>query len=312
MVDETVPDPKIPAARMTGAPGPAEPAPHPGDARSPEHAEWLETFNRRMRLPIVLSALIPLLIVPSQSGWVGAVIGVVTWAVFLVDLVVQIRYRVKYLGTGLGKFDLVVVIVTAPWFLIPGLGGARFTVLLRLARLVRVLMVTRGARRLFDRLGRVAAMAFGVMFVGSLVAYHAEHATNPEFANVGDALWWGIVTLTTVGYGDIVPKTSTGRWAAVAIMLTGVATLGVLAGSMASFFRLTPEQEAAEDEEDEEDAAQERRTRGEPEEPPTRPLPTPAVGAAPSTEALAHEVAQLRQQIAELTRLLTPSADDPG
>jgi len=312
LVDETGTDPKVEEAPVTGAGPPAIPAPHAGDPRSAEGAEWLERFNRRMRLPIVLSALIPLLIVPSQDGWLGAVVGIVTWAVFLVDLVVQIRYRVKYLGTGMGKFDLVVVIVTAPWFLIPGFGGARFTVFLRLARLVRVLMVTRGARRLLDRLGRVAAMAFGVMFVGDLVAYHAEHPTNPEFANFGDALWWGIVTLTTVGYGDIVPKTSTGRWAAVAIMLTGVATLGVLAGSMASFFRLTPEQEAAEEEEDEAESARERRARGEPDQPPEVGASTPASGPGPSTEALAHEVAQLRQQIAELTRLLTPSADDSG
>lgn len=71
-----------------------------------------------------------------------------------------------------------------------------------------------------------------------MVAYHAEHPTNPEFATLGDALWWGVVSLTTVGYGDIVPKTGPERWAGVTIMITGVAVLGLLAGSLASFFRL--------------------------------------------------------------------------
>jgi voltage-gated potassium channel len=46
------------------------------------------------------------------------------------------------------------------------------------------------------------------------------------------------VTLTTVGYGDIVPETTAGRAAGVMIMLTGIAVLGLLAGSLASFFRL--------------------------------------------------------------------------
>jgi len=92
-------------------------------------------------------------------------------------------------------------------------------------------MASRGSRRLLDRLGRVVLVAVAVVLLASLVAYHAEHPVNPQFATVGDALWWGIVTITTVGYGNIVPVTATGRWAAVVIMVTGIAVLGVLAGT---------------------------------------------------------------------------------
>jgi voltage-gated potassium channel len=209
-----------------------------GQPRSDGDAAFLARFDARMRLPIVVSAVLPLIVVPQTGNWVGEVVGVVTWLVFLLDYVVQSRRRVRYARTRLGQFDLFVVVATAPWFLIPGAGVGSFVVLLRLARLARVLMVSRGARRLLDRVGQVAVVAAGVMVVASLVAYYAEHPTNPGFATVGDALWWGIVTLTTVGYGDIVPKTPAGRWAAVAIMITGIAVLGVLAGSLSSFFRL--------------------------------------------------------------------------
>jgi voltage-gated potassium channel len=201
----------------------------------------VQRFDAFMRIPLVVSAVLPLIIVPSEGSWVAIVVGILTWLVFLVDYVFHLRYDEGYMRTWFGRFDLVVVIVTAPWYLIPGAQGGGWVVLFRLARVVRILMVSRGARRLFQRLGRVAGVALGVVFVASLVAYFAEHPTNPEFGNVGDAFWWGIVTLTTVGYGDIVPKTSTGRWAGVVIMFTGIGVLGVLAGSLASFFRLEPD-----------------------------------------------------------------------
>ena len=223
-----------------------ETAHRPGQPRSERDAALLERFDARMRLPIIVSAILPLIIVPESGDWLGIVVGVVTWVVFLADYLVHARHLEHYGRTRLGRFDLFVVIATAPWFLLPGAQAGAFVVLLRLARLARLMMASRGARRLFDRLGRVAAVAGGVVLLGSLVAYHAEHPTNPEFATVGDALWWGIVTLTTVGYGDIVPKTSAGRWAAVIIMITGIAVLGLLAGSLASFFRLGNGQPSAE------------------------------------------------------------------
>ncbi len=219
----------------------AEPAGNPvrqGEPRSDADAAFLERFDAAFRLPIIISAVLPLIVAPEPGKVVSVVIGVVTWLVFLVDYVVHLR-RVQHFGrTGFGRFDLLIIVATAPWFLIPGAHGGSFVVLLRLARLGRIIMASKRSRQLFQRLGRVGIVAGGVLVTASLVAYYAEHPTNPEFATIGDALWWGIVTMTTVGYGDIVPKTATGRWAAVVIMLTGVAVLGLLAGSLASFFRL--------------------------------------------------------------------------
>ena len=84
-----------------------------------------------------------------------------------------------------------------------------------------------------------------MLLFGSWMAYVAEHPANPGFATFGDALWWGIVTLTTVGYGDIVPETTKGRTAAVFLMLTGIATLGIISGTLASAFRRSAAETAA-------------------------------------------------------------------
>jgi voltage-gated potassium channel len=263
----------------------------PGQARSERDAAFLKRFDAWMQLPIIASAILPLIVAPETNGWVGVVVGVTTWLVFLVDYVVQARHREHYGRTRLGLFDLFVVLATAPWFLIPGANAGRFVVLLRLARLARLAMASRGSRRLFERLGRVFAVAVGVLVTASLVAYYAERPVNPEFATVGDALWWGIVTLTTVGYGDIVPKTPTGRLAGVAIMLTGVAVLGVLAGSLASFFRLGDNGKAN-------------------GPPPDQPASPAATASDVALQALTSEVAALRRQVEALTRRLTGAPGD--
>jgi voltage-gated potassium channel len=265
---------------------PAAPT-RPGEPRSEAAAAFLDRYNHWMRLPIIAAAILPLVIVPESNGWVGVTVGILTWAVFLVDYLVHRRSLDRYGATWLGRFDLFVVVATAPWFLLPGAQAGQFVVLLRLARLARLVVASRGSRRLFERLGRVAALAVGVLITSSLVAYHAEHPTNHEFATVGDALWWGIVTLTTVGYGDIVPTTTTGRWAGVTIMVTGIAVLGTLAGSLASFFRID---ESA---------------------PPTEPGESGGPPGDVDLAGLVAEVAALRRQIEVLAERL-PVGNDGG
>jgi len=162
-----------------------------GQPRTEQDAAFLDRFDSAIRLPLVISAILPLIVVPQQGNWVSVVVGVVTWLVFLVDYVVHERHLQHFGRTAFGRFDLVIVIATAPWFLLPGAHGGSFVVLLRLARLGRLVMASQKSRQLFDRLGRVGAVALGVLMTASLVAYFAEHPTNPEFATVGDAFWVG-------------------------------------------------------------------------------------------------------------------------
>ncbi|HEX6785947.1 MAG TPA: ion transporter [Acidimicrobiales bacterium] len=209
-------------------------------ARSPEARARLQEHERRIYIPLLLSALLPIVVAASRAATdsrVSIVVNVVAWFVFVYDLFVHVRLERHYLRSKVGVFDLVIVVITAPWFLLPGFGGSQILVLARLARLVRLFFVSKSARQLGRRLGGVGLFSVAMLLFCSWMAYVADHPTNPEFATFGDSLWWGVVTLTTVGYGDIVPETQKGRLAGVFLMLTGIATLGVISGTLASAFR---------------------------------------------------------------------------
>ncbi len=76
---------------------------------------------------------------------------------------------------------------------------------------------------------------FGMAFLFGVCAYLFEHGSNPGFATVADSLWWALVTLTTVGYGDIVPQTAGGRVVATMTMIFGIAVYSLVIANVTRF-----------------------------------------------------------------------------
>ena len=211
---------------MTGSRHEADRA--PGTPRSPADADRVARFDQMMQLPLVLASVLPILFwLAGRKSSISAAVVVASWVIFLVDLVVHTRLLRRYVATWRGRFDLFVVVATGPWILIPALAGSGFLVLVRLARVARVLLVTKHARRLVEQLGRALVVGVAIVFVCSDIAYHAEKATNSEFENYANSLWWAIVTICTVGYGDITPKTGAGRWAGAMLMVTGLSLIHI-------------------------------------------------------------------------------------
>ena len=126
---------------------------------------------------------------------------------------------------------------------------------------------------------------FTVLVVASILVLQAE-SKSPD-ANIttgGDAIWWGIVTITTVGYGDKFPVTAFGRAVAVGVMFAGVGIIGSLASILASVLVPSAAEVAAADDSDGPDVAT------------TSPDP-----------ALRDEIVALRDEIAALRRSLPPT-----
>jgi voltage-gated potassium channel len=114
--------------------------------------------------------------------------------------------------------------------------------MIRPLRLLRVLAAFNALHRTGGMAlrGRIVAYVicsvFMIVFVGSLAVLDAErHAPGSSIHTFADALWWAFTTITTVGYGDLYPVTATGRVIAVLLMLGGIAMLGMVTGSLASW-----------------------------------------------------------------------------
>lgn len=89
----------------------------------------------------------------------------------------------------------------------------------------------------------MAALRCTSLGCASLIAFCAALATldverdaaGANITNIGDAMWWALETMTTVGYGDRFPVTSVGRLVAVGLMLSGIALLGIVTATFASW-----------------------------------------------------------------------------
>jgi voltage-gated potassium channel len=199
----------------------------------------LANWERRATPWLVISAVLPIVgaFSTKKDSPLGIALGIATWLVFAADLWVHIRLSPGYLKTKRGMFDLSVVVITFPWYLITG-GSSGFVTIARLARIARLAIAGTRHRRvkhLLNQLGNVAIYAGGLVVACSFIVKWVE---PPEsgFTTYGDAIWWGFVTITTVGYGDLYPVTTAGRITAVVLMLGGVAFLGTLAGTLSAFF----------------------------------------------------------------------------
>jgi voltage-gated potassium channel len=258
-------------------------SPEPSE-RERLRAERLARWEKRTTPIVIVAAIVPLLpaLTNGKHDAVSTTIELVAWGVFVVDLSVHVWLRPRYLHTHLGRFDLLIVVATFPWYLIPGLGNLAVLGVLRLARLARIALVTvksPAAKTLFQRLGAPALVVFvSVLLAGAIVARNEPE----EYPTFGDGVWWAIVTVTTVGYGDFVPKTTTGRAVGVLLMIVGVALLGTVAATLAAYLA---------------ELRRERRGSGAPAAESQVETPAGDTRVAEALEQMRAEVAELRKQV---------------
>lgn len=190
---------------------------------------------------VILAALatIPLTILQERgaSSPLITTLDWVVWSIFLVELSLQVFRWATRRESWKGYYWLSLAVVVPSFPLLPGL--FELSRLARLARLGRLgIVLFRGLRGMQSALGQkglryVVALAAVLVVAGGYLI----HLVEPTVAkSPGDGFWWAIVTITTVGYGDISPASPAGRFIAGALMLTGIGVVSTLAASVAAHF----------------------------------------------------------------------------
>ncbi|MBL3689713.1 two pore domain potassium channel family protein [Leucobacter chromiireducens subsp. chromiireducens] len=193
----------------------------------------IQRWEKATEWPLTLAALAffaayAIQIISRPGGILGEVTELIiwlTWAIFLVDYLARLiltedRWRWFY------RHLLDLAIVALP--------------MLRPLRLMRFLTVVALVQRSAGNAlrGRVVTYTIGAaslfVVIAALAILDAEQSEG-TIDSFGEALWWAVVTMTTVGYGDLAPVTTGGRVIAAGLMLGGIALIGAVTATLASW-----------------------------------------------------------------------------
>ncbi len=203
---------------------------------------------------IVLETVEPINVEYAQALWLFEIISVAIFTVeYLTRLWVCVENpllqraspavaRARYAISPFPVIDLLAILPFYLSFFLP-----MDMRILRIFRLFRILKIARYSPALStiakvfiaERRALLGALVimFGLLLISSTFVYYAEHKVQPEkFGNIPEAMWWALATLTTVGYGDVVPITLIGRIIGGFVMIFGLGVFALPIGIVATGF----------------------------------------------------------------------------
>lgn len=155
----------------------------------------------------------------------------------------SLKSRLAYVFSLTGMIDLLAILPSLLQFMIPG-SDLRWIRAIRLIRLLKMSHYSSAIEDLYSAIyderrafGAALYLLFIALFLSSAAMYVAENSAQPDkFSSIPETMWWALITLTTVGYGDVSPITPVGKIIGAFTALSGVCTVAWLTGIVGSAF----------------------------------------------------------------------------
>ena len=207
-----------------------------------------KVFDLTIQILIVVSAVsFAIETLPGLSSTTIRLLAIseaVIIGVFTAEYLLRLYFSQKKLSFVFSFYGLIDLAAVLPFYLALGLDlrSLRIFRLARLAILLKIFRFSKAARRfqLAFKLVKEEILVFSLfslalIYLSAVGIYHFEHEAQPEvFVSVSYGIWWATVTLTTVGYGDVVPITTGGKVFTFFVFIVGLSMIAVPSGLVAS------------------------------------------------------------------------------
>ena len=203
-------------------------------------------------LIVIIASVINVMLETVESIWlrIGTTLIVLEWiftVFFTIEYILRLisaRHPMKYVFSFFGIIDFLAIIPTYIGFLVGGTHLFAFVRTLRLIRIFRILklakflkqsrVIVSALKSSQEKIAVFLVFIFLMVIILGSIMYLIEGGHNSEFSSIPKSIYWAIVTLTTVGYGDIHPITPLGQFIASLVMIMGYGIIAVPTGIVSS------------------------------------------------------------------------------
>jgi voltage-gated potassium channel len=214
----------------------------------------MKIFNIFIEIVIIISLMlfaletVPTLTIKEQK--LLNLAEIITIIIFTIEYVIRFaKDKFKYAFSFFGIVDFLAIV---PFFIffIPQLSFIKIIRILRIMKLARYGSALKKVGKAISAVRRelivYVILNFCILYILAVMMYYIEGAKQPDkFASIMDSLWWAVVTLTTIGYGDVVPITSGGKLLTGIISVLGIGIITIPTGLIASTLIKTRKEEKA-------------------------------------------------------------------